>query len=478
MSRHAAPVTHAVGGFPSISLRTHRHAAPVDVALIAQLTPGSGSRLVRQAASRQRRHPGFIDALDEPSVKLAGINPEAGEHSSLYAFAVTEHGHPFHRHAGPRLFTAVSGSAGAQLRFSAMPLAEAVADTDAFVASLHLVHIPPDCLFTVRFAGLTWHQFVSSDPASRQPALFALSCHPDETAGLESPDLKARVLADAADIPMLTEVLPMAVQSHVSESLAAGVDVNRFWLSLAAPPHSLRSRLCRNLRTWLAGRSRMDASKADAPEGFSAWSSPALKVEMLPGLPPGSILWDQLAPSRIHHQDLFRCRVEHYSLSGLPASELLDRFLQGFVDNPPVGVTGLMMLRNVLVRPLGLRRSRLGCPVSSLLSERSGQCLFAGRHPVLAQQTRSDGLSAQVVLGADDRHLRFRTVVGVEVDSSGSFEFSMATAVQCLNPFGRFYMAAIGRIHRGYIAPAMIRTALADVLMNLSDRPMRSLAAG
>ncbi len=476
MKTRFSPTTRPVSGFPSISLRTQRHAAPVDVTLIAQLPPGGGSRLVRQAAVRQRGHAGFIDALDEPSVKLAGVNPQAGEHSSLYSFVVGEGGHPFHRHAGSRVFTAVSGSPGTQLRFSGSLLANGAADADAFVASLHLIQIPPDCLFTVRFAGQVWHQFVSADPASGQPALFALSCHPDEAAGLESEELRLRVQADEATIPMLTEVLPAAVQVHVDRVLTAGSEISRFWLSLAAPPLSWRSRFCHRLRTWYAGRAAPSAVAARARDGFSSWSSPEFRVERLPGPATGSLLWREWSSSRIDHQDLFRCRMTHESVSRLPASELLDRLLQSFLDRPSVGVSGLMMLRNALVRPLGLRRSRLGCPVSSLLSDRSSG-LFAGRNPVLAQRSHSSGRQAEVVLGADDRHLRFRTAVIVEIEDDGSVVFSMGTVVECLNAFGRFYMSTIAGIHRRYVAPTMLRVALADVLLSLRDQPMSASAA-
>lgn len=137
-----------------------------------------------------------------------------------------------------------------------------------------------------------------------------------------------------------------------------------------------------------------------------------------------------------------------------------------------------MMLRNALVRPLGLRRSRLGCPVSSLLSEKSAKGLFAGYHPVLAQRSLADGRLSEVVLGADDRHLRFRTVVGVEIDDDGSVMFFMGTAVECLNAFGRFYMKLISGTHQRYVAPTMMRAALAGVLLGLGHQSMPALVPG
>lgn len=57
------------------------------------------------------------------------------------------------------------------------------------------------------------------------------------------------------------------------------------------------------------------------------------------------------------------------------ATALLASVSQGFLHNAPGGVSRLMALRNVLVKPLGLRTSPLGCPVSSLLSPNTVSCL-------------------------------------------------------------------------------------------------------
>jgi hypothetical protein len=161
--------------FPSIQLPAHDGGGPVEVTLIAQLGIGAGDVLVSDASQRQRHHPAFIDALDEPSARLGGMHLQHGDASSLYSFVVGAGGHPFHRHAGPRMFTAIAGSAGAELRFASASDRQLADDPAHFLRSLRRVRIPPDCLFTVRFGGGAWHQFASNSPA--HPALFALSCH-------------------------------------------------------------------------------------------------------------------------------------------------------------------------------------------------------------------------------------------------------------------------------------------------------------
>jgi len=118
-----------------------------------------------------------------------------------------------------------------------------------------------------------------------------------------------------------------------------------------------------------------------------------------------------------------------------------------------------MSLRNVLVKPLRLRTSPLGCPVSSLLSPCSQQS-FAGRFPVLAQEITASGTRAQVILGADDRHLKFRSCVGVELLPTGAAVITLGTRVQSTNLFGHVYMALIDHVHRNYVSPTMLQLAV------------------
>lgn len=131
-----------------------------------------------------------------------------------------------------------------------------------------------------------------------------------------------------------------------------------------------------------------------------------------------------------------------------------------------------MALRNRLVVPLRLRTSPLGCPVSSLLSNDRSR-LFVGRYPVLDSRVDADDHCAEVLLGADDRHLRFRSSVRVQLRADGGVEISLGSRVQTHNAFGRIYMALIDSTHRHYVAPALLRRAaehaLAPELADLDD---------
>lgn len=111
-------MTEVVRSFPSARIDSQSGGLAVEVSLIAQLMHGSGNHLFASVAARQQQHAEFIDELDEPSAKLGSTDFDKGDPTSLYSFVVGPKGHPFHRHAGHRIFTAVSGSGGAQLRFS------------------------------------------------------------------------------------------------------------------------------------------------------------------------------------------------------------------------------------------------------------------------------------------------------------------------------------------------------------------------
>lgn len=453
--------THAkqVRTFPSTHIASPSGELPVEVSLIAQLRHGAGDHLYAGALARQRSHVDFIDELDEPSARLGGTDLSRGDATSLYSFAVGSKGHPFHRHAGHRVFTAISGSGGAQLRFSTATQAQIEQDPQSFIQALRHIDIPPDCLFTVRFGGDTWHQFAPLAKNSRHPAFFALSCHTNELGGDLTDSLRAQVLANAASIPALTVLLPTAVVDVLRNMPADHLHVPTTHLSLDALPGTLQGLLCKSVRC-AAGLLRGAWAAWRRTTGFLSEHGGRLAVTELDSLPAGSLLAQQLnnKPSAYQHQDMFRLTLDASDVAGSSAAILLSQLLDSFLSNPPAGVSRLMALRNLLVRPFGLRTSPLGCPVSSLLSP-PGEMLFDRRYPVLGQCIDHDDRRAQVILGADDQHLAFRSCVGVQVLGDNRVEITLGTRVNCKNLFGRFYMAAIHRVHRSYIAPTMLRMA-------------------
>jgi hypothetical protein len=450
--------TRQTTSFPTARIESRSGGLPIEVTLIAQLGHGAGDRLCRQSEARQRGHGRFSDALDEPAAMLAATDLGRGETTALHSFAVGPQGHPFHRHAGHRVFTAVSGSGGAQLRFSTACDAEMRGSARAFVEALHYVEIPPDCLFTVRFGGGTWHQFAPRLAGSSHPTLFALSCHTNEFGGLVDRDLLERVGEGRANIHDLTELLPQVVDDYLRAHPVRHEEVPSLALSLHERPGSVLGKVCGFVRR-VAGRARsLTAACRCHVTGFIGRRGHS--VVELPRAPRNSLLERQFI-DRFEHEDTFLL-VLRGGARGNFATTLLADVLDGFLSNRPLGDSWLMRLRNALVWPLRLRTSPLGCPASSLLSPDRSR-LFAGRYPVLDQWIDARTQHAEVMLGADDRHLRFRSCVGVRFVGEDA-HITLGTRVQCRNWFGRWYISAIDRVHRRYISPTMLEMAVEHAL--------------
>lgn len=451
-------MTEVVKSFPSARIPAVHGGVDVEISLIAQLGHGAGNHLFFSISQRQAQHSDFIDELDEPSAKIGNTNFAKGDATALYSFTVGPKGHPFHRHAGHRIFTAISGSGGAQLRFSTATTEQIAQKPQSFVEQLQFINIPPDCLFTVRFGGETWHQFYPLAPDTTHPVFFALSCHTNELGGNLSEELREKVIANTADIPALTHLLPPAAAAMLEDAdVIRKVPVTT--LALDAPAGTLHRAACDITRGTLGTLRGRWAVWKDA----SGYRSKAEKVELLRNPPPASLLHQQLGDKTAHYEDTFVLRIESAKLQETGAVSLLAQVLEGFLNNRPRGVSRLMKLRNTLVKPLGLRTSPLGCPVSTLLAKDSNQ-YFAGKYPVIEQNISPDGREAQVILGADDKHLSFRSCIGVRLGDDGSIDISLGDRIYCKNLFGHFYMSIVNPVHRTYIAPTMLRMAVQHAL--------------
>jgi hypothetical protein len=454
---HQMRNTRRTACFPFVSLPAGPGRLPVEVSLVARMGHGAGDKLFFESALRQSRHGLFVDALDEPSAKLGNTDFEAGDATALYSFGVGHRGHPFHRHAGHRVFTAVSGSGGAQLRFSSATPDDLARDPDSFVRAMRFVNVPADCLFTVRFSGEIWHQFVSQDAHGRHPAFFALSTHTNELGGELSDALRRRVMAGDGDIPSLTELLPDRIVQRLAAVPAALAQVPTTELSLHDQPGGLLEAACRRVRS-IAGRMQRRRVERGVRPGYVSEVA-MMRVAESATLAADSLLRSQLLDRVVHHQDRFTLGIASRGLPAGDAAQWLAALLDGFLANRPRGVSRLMAWRNVLVRPLGLRTSPLGCPVSSLLST-SARLHFAGRFPVHAVDVAADGRGAQVILGADDKHLVFRSCMAVRLQDDGTIEFELSNRIACNNAFGRLYVALIDWPHRRFVAPAMLVHAI------------------
>jgi len=107
-------------------------------------------------------------------------------------------------------------------------------------------------------------------------------------------------------------------------------------------------------------------------------------------------------------------------------------------SSSPRWVEGLMSLRNLLVRPFGLKTGqRLKRDLNSV-----------GMFPVVSQSPD------RLVTGFDDKHLDFRVVV----DLSAAGEVTATTLVRTHNLLGRAYLALILPFHR-----LIVRSTLSQI---------------
>jgi len=465
-------LTRVIDTFPSVNIPNSPNGLPIEVSLIAQLGHGAGNHLYEGIAARQKCHIDFIDELEEPSAKLAGTNYLLGDTTSLYSFIVGPKGHPFHKHAGHRIFTAVSGSGGAQLRFSTATSDEIKNSPHTFIDKLHFINIPPDCLFTVRFGGETWHQFGPLSKNSLHPVFFALSCHTDELGGNLSQEVKDKIIANDASIPSLTDLLPPEIFETMLSSGFQEETVKTTTLSLDAASGTLHRIVCDTFRSTV-GVFRGIWGGWYKPNGYVSQTNATKQVKENNALPKYSLLLEHLTNESIHHEDAFSVTISANQFKGVNSQQLLELMLEGFLVNSPKGVSKLMMMRNIMVKPFGLRTSPLGCPVSSLLSDDTSN-LFANKYPVLNQGVCDESRGTQVILGADDKHLKFRACIRVEETNHNQISFHLENRVHCKNLFGRSYMAIIDLAHRHYIAPEMLRRSVDYVISQMEPTEISS----
>ena len=110
----------------------------------------------------------------------------------------------------------------------------------------------------------------------------------------------------------------------------------------------------------------------------------------------------------------------------------------------PGWVQPLLVLRNILVAPFGLKRD--GSSDAPLATDR------IGFFPILQASDE------RVVLGFDDNHLDFRILVEREAGQSPA-HYRVTTLVKRHNLFGRLYIAIITPFHKAIVKAALRQAA-------------------
>lgn len=119
----------------------------------------------------------------------------------------------------------------------------------------------------------------------------------------------------------------------------------------------------------------------------------------------------------------------------------------GLFTNLPSWVKHLTTLRDLLVRPLGLKTGRDF--QNDAGSSRVGIIKVQGK------------TSDAVLVGEDDRHLNFRVLCRVVAHAGGEREAIVATYVHFNNRLGRMYVFMIKPFHRLIVSGMLGRTARA-----------------
>jgi len=118
------------------------------------------------------------------------------------------------------------------------------------------------------------------------------------------------------------------------------------------------------------------------------------------------------------------------------------------VGSMPPWARALLTIRNLIVRPLGLKPDGMNDAVNA--------AEMIDIFPIISQT------SERIVLGLDDSHLDFRIVLERNHHLSGN-RVRLTTLVRRHNLFGRLYIAAITPFHKAIVRASLSQTGVAKI---------------
>ena len=149
----------------------------------------------------------------------------------------------------------------------------------------------------------------------------------------------------------------------------------------------------------------------------------------------------------IDFADAFKCQLPENQ----PRNQDIDSVTRAIFLTMPRWISGLLELRNNIVRPLGLRTSIDAVPYDGQGNLEPGTAI--GIFEVIAR-----GLGEEIILGEDDQHLDYRVSVQLE-RGEGKCWVIVSTVVKFNNWLGRAYFIPVRPVHK-VIVPAMMRYGL------------------
>jgi hypothetical protein len=148
---------------------------------------------------------------------------------------------------------------------------------------------------------------------------------------------------------------------------------------------------------------------------------------------------------RIDFADAFRCQLPENQ------PENIDSVTRSIFLTMPQWVAQLLELRNVIVRPFGLKTSIDAVPSNNQDELQPGTAV--GVFEVLDRR-----LNDEIMLGEDDKHLDYRVSIQLERQEKKCWVV-VSTAVKFNNWLGRAYFVPVRSVHK-IVVPAMMKHGL------------------
>lgn len=147
---------------------------------------------------------------------------------------------------------------------------------------------------------------------------------------------------------------------------------------------------------------------------------------------------------RIDFADAFKC------LLPVEQPQTIDAVTRAIFLTMPPWISQLLKLRNVIVRPFGLKTSIDAVPSSHQDELQPGTAV--GVFEVLDRRLN------EIMLGEDDQHLDYRVSIQLEREEEKCWVV-VATVVKFNNWLGRAYFVPVKPVHK-VIVPAMMKYGL------------------
>lgn len=152
--------------------------------------------------------------------------------------------------------------------------------------------------------------------------------------------------------------------------------------------------------------------------------------------------------------DAFKCQLSENQ------SQNIDSVTRAIFLKMPEWITGLLELRNTIVRPFGLKTSIDSNPSNDQDELKPGTTV--GVFEVLDRRLE------EVMLGEDDKHLDYRVSVRLEREEERCWVV-VSTVVKFHNWLGRAYFVPVKPVHK-IIVPAMMRYGLESLISSASGK--------